>query len=360
MDASCCPSGLHLPLHRLKQPRYNEKVNRLCGDWRARISGWLLPTILLSCLPSIAQVSNGDSYPLIRGSIVNQQGQPIANVTVQIRDLRGIQRGSSLTDNGGTFAIRTAAEPGDYIVLAAKELQTMNERITLGEHDREIKIALSAVSVTVAPEPSRYTVSAARLSISTKAAKRLESAHNRFTKKDYAGAIEDIDRALEVDPNCAGAFTMRSYIKLATKDFDGAIEDATRSTQLDSHNPESYVALATAYNSMREFQKAAVAAQHALSLRPDVWQGRLELAKSWYGQGQFVVAITVLDLLNVDFPDVHLVRADVLMRLGRREEAVEQFCLFLQQAPTDPRGGEIRQIVAASRKAPVDGNRPQM
>jgi regulator of sirC expression with transglutaminase-like and TPR domain len=53
-----------------------------------------------------------------------------------------------------------------------------------------------------------------------------------------------------------------------------------------------------------------------------------------------------LDLANIDFPDAHLVRANVLMRLERRQEAVEEFGAFLREAPKDPRGEQIRRIVA--------------
>jgi tetratricopeptide (TPR) repeat protein len=209
-------------------------------------------------------------------------------------------------------------------------------------------IAQTAVAETGASETSRYTVSAGRLGIPAKAAKHLESAHQHFKKMDLSGALTEIDRSLQVDPNCARAFTMRSYLKLAQGDSNGAVKDATRAAALDPHDPESLIALATAYNSVKESQKAFEAAREALSIRPDSWQARLEMAKSLYGEDQDVLALSTLDLVNTDFPDVHLVRADVLTRLGRSQEAALQFGIFLQQAPNDPRGPQIRRIIAAA------------
>jgi predicted RNA polymerase sigma factor len=60
-----------------------------------------------------------------------------------------------------------------------------------------------------------------------------------------------------------------------------------------------------------------------------------------------------LDELNNDFPDVHLVRANILQRLDRSQEAAEQFSQFLQEAPNDPRSEQIKRIVASSTAAAI-------
>lgn len=196
-------------------------------------------------------------------------------------------------------------------------------------------------------QPS-YTVSVARLGIPAKAVKHLESAQKHFIKSDFAGATREIGQALWIDPDCAQAFSMRAFVKLAMKDFAGAIEDAHRSMALDPHDPAPGLALATAYNGTKEFSKAAQAAQQALTLNPNAWQGRLELAKSSYSQGECNLALNELDRIAMDFPDVHLVRANVLMCLGRTAEATEQFRFFLRQAPDDPRDEQIERITAST------------
>jgi tetratricopeptide (TPR) repeat protein len=215
------------------------------------------------------------------------------------------------------------------------------------------------VPETVAAGSSGYRVSVAQLSVPAKAGKHLEVAQQRFSKRDLLGATREIDRALQIDPLYARAYSMRSFVKLAANDPSGAVADAVHAAELESHDAQSYLALATAYNSLGEFHKAAEAARQALSIRSDTWQARLEMAKSLYGQGQYLLALSVLDMMNVDFPDVHLVRADVLMCLGRSREAVEQFTLFLKQAPNDGRGVQIREIVASARQPFLNTNLPQ-
>jgi predicted RNA polymerase sigma factor len=82
------------------------------------------------------------------------------------------------------------------------------------------------------------------------------------------------------------------------------------------------------------------------------------MAKSLYGRGEYVPALSVLERVDKDFPDVHLVRADLLMCLGRSREAIEQFTLFLKQAPTDSRGAQVRQIVATAGQTSLSTNSP--
>jgi tetratricopeptide (TPR) repeat protein len=171
-------------------------------------------------------------------------------------------------------------------------------------------------------------------------------AQEKFSKLNFAGAQKEIDQALQADSVYAAAFAVRAVLRLAARDFHGAIEDATRSLALDPGEADAYVALATAYNSQKEFQNAEASALRALGMRSDFWQARLELAKAFYGQGRLIVALRELDELNKDFPDAHLVRADILVLLGCGEEAAKEFRQFLHEAPSDPRREQVERIVS--------------
>lgn len=192
----------------------------------------------------------------------------------------------------------------------------------------------------------RYTVSTRTLVIPAKTRKHLAAAHKEFSKMNVDEALRHIDAALHTDPACAQAFSMRAFIRLAAKDPGGAVEDSRRAVALDPDDPESFIALAMSYNSLKEFQKAEEAVRQALSLRPESWQGRLELAKSLYGQDEFVLALRELDSGPINFPDTHLIRGNVLIRLGRNQEAGEELRTFLQQDPGDPRAQQISHIIS--------------
>jgi tetratricopeptide (TPR) repeat protein len=344
--------------HRRTNPRsYSKKVNQLSSlvlDKGATLACLALLLLLLASLATAAETPDTGRRTFIHGLIVTEQGQPVARATVELRDLRGMKMAVGYTDSAGRFAITTTAIYGEYVLLVAKELQMGDERITLDQSDREVTIAFpSASGAGAAPSQSMDTVTAQELRVSAKARAHLKLAYQEFSKSNFAGAEREIKEALQVDSMFAAAFSMRALLRLASRDPNGAIEDATRALAIDSGEADAYLALATAYNSLREFQSAETAAQQALSRRPDFWQGRLEMAKALYGEGRFVLALRELDELDKDFPDVHLVRANILQRLDRGQEAVKEFCQFLREAPNDPRREQIKRIVASSTVAAI-------
>jgi tetratricopeptide (TPR) repeat protein len=154
-----------------------------------------------------------------------------------------------------------------------------------------------------------------------------------------------------MDPQFAQAFSMRALVTLALKDYVTAANDAERAVSLDPLDENAYAALATACNSLQQFENAQKASNRTLAMNPDFWQARLEMAKSLYGLGQFVLALRELDLLDQDFADIHLVRGNVLMRLERQQEAAKEFNVFMRQAPSDPRSRQIERILAIARPA---------
>lgn len=202
--------------------------------------------------------------------------------------------------------------------------------------------------------PSDPVISVAELRVPSKAWSYLQSAHKEFSAGHLHESSRAADRALQIDPDCAAAFSMKALIELAMKNPIAAVEDAARAVSLDPHSAEAFVALAMAYNSVENYRQSQEAARRALSIRPDSWQARLELAKSLYGQGSFDSAFNEINASGKDFPDVHLVRANILMRLGRGHEGAAEFSTFLQEAPHDPRAGKIRGIIADVASTPSD------
>jgi tetratricopeptide (TPR) repeat protein len=332
---------------------YSKKVDQLSclAIERGTALAFLVLSLLflLTSLTAEAQTPDASRLTLIHGLIVTTQGQPVDRATVELRNLRGMKIAAGFTDSAGKFAITTTATPGEYVLLVTNELQMRDERITLDQPDREVTIAFPVASGTAAaPSQPMYTISAQELRVPAKARAHLKLAQQEFSKLNFAGAEREIDQALQVDSICAAAFSMRAFLRLASRDPSGAIEDATRALALDSREADAYVALATGYNSLGEFRSAETAAQQALGRRPDFWQGRLEIAKALYGERRFVLALRELEELNNDFPDVHLVRANILQRLDRSLEAAEEFSQFLREAPNDPRSEQVKRIVDSS------------
>jgi tetratricopeptide (TPR) repeat protein len=354
---SDCDVGTNAPSNDLgivaagfKFAFYSKKVDQAARLYRSRAASVLLfflPAFLPTSVAAIGQFNPGEGRILVHGYITGMNGQPVNLATVEMRDLRGVKMGTSLTDNAGSFAISTFAEPGEYVLLAAKQAQISDERITLDQADVEVTIALPAASAVVGSQRREdYAVSVQQLRTSEKVRMHLKLANQQFGKLNIAGAEQEVERALQIDDSCAAEYSMRAFLRIASRNFNGAIDDAKRAELLDPFDADAYLAMATAYNSLAQFQSAEEASRQALRIHSDLWQAQLELAKALQGQGRFVLAWRELDELSKDFPDVHLVRANVLVGLARQREAAEEFSRFLQEAPEDPRNQQVQRIVA--------------
>lgn len=217
------------------------------------------------------------------------------------------------------------------------------------EENPQIDLQISATDDSEGHRASPDVISVSRLRIPEKAAKHLEVSQKWFAETQFDRASMEIDRAIKIYPAFAQAFCMKALVQLARKDFTGSVESAAQAISLDETDAYSWIALATAFNSLNEWPEAEAAASRALLLDSFAWQGRLEMAKSLYGEEKYVLALKTLDQLHQDIPDIHLVRANSLMRLGRSQEAVRQFSIFLQESPSDSRSEQIRQILARVR-----------
>ena len=336
---------------------HRNEANQLCrvctgksGD--SGLSSFLL-LLLLASISALAQVPAKDIPGHINGSIVNGQGHPVAFAAFEVRDIRGIKIASGVSDAAGKFAFAPTGKFGNYVLLAANELSVTEEQVTLDTEVREVNFTLPAPSGSFTFTPrATYMVSSRQLRVPEEARKYLRLANREFSRSNLENAEADVERALKVDSSYAAAFSMRAFLRLASRSPAGAIEDAQHAVELDPSDGDAYLALGTAYNLLGEFPKAEEALRYSLALRPDLWQAELEMAKAYYGQGRFVAALYQLDKLSNDFPDVHLVRANVLERLGRGGEAAAEFSQFLREEPDDPRSEQVRRIVAAADSTP--------
>jgi Tetratricopeptide repeat len=64
-----------------------------------------------------------------------------------------------------------------------------------------------------------------------------EQARLKEQKKDYQGALVDLNRAIQLNPNNADYYSYRSFIKRSKKDYQGALADFNRAIQISPNNP---------------------------------------------------------------------------------------------------------------------------
>ena len=88
----------------------------------------------------------------------------------------------------------------------------------------------------------------------------LKSGDEKIKKEDYYGAIFDFTKAIEIQPNNALLYSIRSYPKFLLKDFIGAISDLNKAIKINP-NKGSYYKLRGNYKYLlNEGQSACICA----------------------------------------------------------------------------------------------------
>lgn len=70
--------------------------------------------------------------------------------------------------------------------------------------------------------------------------------------KDYAGAIADYDKAIELDPECAEAYNNRGLAKKDLKDYSGAMADYNKAIELFPQYTRVYDNLIELYEELNQ------------------------------------------------------------------------------------------------------------
>jgi tetratricopeptide (TPR) repeat protein len=67
------------------------------------------------------------------------------------------------------------------------------------------------------------------------------SAQQKYRKQEYQGALDDINRAIQLNPNNSFAYSWRGFLKADKfQDNRGALDDINRAIQLDPNNVSIY------------------------------------------------------------------------------------------------------------------------
>jgi tetratricopeptide (TPR) repeat protein len=134
----------------------------------------------------------------------------------------------------------------------------------------------------------------------------VEQAVKKYSRKDFTGAIGDLNQAIKANSKYAKAYNARGIVKFAIKDWEGSIKDYNIAIDLDPK-------YARAYSN----------------------RGLLKL-----GQGDFDNASSDFNLaINLDpsLANAYNNRGLLLIKLGKREAAIKDFqkCAQLYEAQGD-------------------------
>jgi tetratricopeptide (TPR) repeat protein len=294
----------------------------------------------------------GRSVNSVVGSVHSDDNLPMDNVRVELRDAStGVVLGSSYTGIGGNFEFRELPQ-GSYEVVAFAGAQKAEEHIQVNSMSTSVQLRLPA---RASDGLGNRTVSVSQYRVPEKSREELKKAEEASAKNKREDALRHLARALEICPNYADALTVRATYKLDGQDFAGAIDDLEKAIQSDGNYSLAYAVLGSALNVQNKFDDALHALQRAETLSPDVWQTHFEMARAYTGQNDYQASLRSLtraeELAPNDYPLFHLLRAHDLIGLGHFSDAVNVLQPFIQKNPRGPYAEGAKKLLEQAQES---------
>ena len=79
---------------------------------------------------------------------------------------------------------------------------------------------------------------------------------NKMESEDYQGALLDLNKSLELDPENAGTYILRGKVKRSLRNIQGAMQDFERAAELDPNESTAYLNLGHLKFSLKDYNGA--------------------------------------------------------------------------------------------------------
>lgn len=148
-------------------------------------------------------------------------------------------------------------------------------------------------------------------------------AYTKYQAHDKGGAIVEVKRAIELNPNLPEAYSLGGRLAFLESDMKGAKASFEKSLALDPNNFDAMLWLGTLLREEGELQDSEKNLTHALELRPAEIRARFQFARLCSDEGDDKRAARLLEALIKDHPgytEAHRTLATIYFRLGRGDD----------------------------------------
>lgn len=174
-------------------------------------------------------------------------------------------------------------------------------------------------------------------------------AYTQLKANNKKAALDEVNRAIELNPNLPEAYSLRGRIAYLDSDMTGAETSFSKAVALDPNSFDSRLWLGTLEREQGRFDDSRKNLEYALQLRPKDSRARFQYARLCSDQGDDKKAAVLLEALekdNPDFLEVHRSLATIYFRIGRptdgrRERKIAQDMGAAIQKQDEARGRSL-------------------
>jgi len=289
----------------------------------------LATTSLMGQAPDARRVYQvrGEITPLPAGSGL---------LTVELSGNEGMAE-SAMVSSDGSFEIRSAESgPHELRVVGPGGVVIHQETVVIAGSNQVLSIRLPQSSRVSSTADSTVSVHQLAHKVPPQARKAFDKGEQAESKGDHQLAAEMFRQAVSIDPEFADAFNELGAVDVAQGDLARAIEDFQRAIDVAPEHRLALANMSIVLAKMRRFAEAADVARRALRVMPGSGTIRYVLATSQlFVSGDNDEVLDNLERSAGEIPLAHLLAAELLVRRGRRDDAVHHVEEYLRAVPAD-------------------------
>lgn len=321
----------------------------------------LLLLVLAASTVVLAQSRSRQTAPdqtKISVHLVDENNRPVRGAMVQLLSGFGHVIYQTFTNEQGVSGL-SSVTPGRYKVRASGDdiEETTGQEFVIFAGQGYYDVSLSARRKPKPAQPSLNSmVDVTDLNVPNKAREEFDKGTEALNRNQLQQARASFEKAIREYPEYSAAYNNLGISWLR----EGRVEEGSaalrKAVSLNPHLTSAYRNLATLEYSQGHFAEAEELLAQSLIDNPKDAEGLTMLAKVQLVQGRRDEAIAttrkVHSLPHENYGFVHYLAAVAFRAKGQGQEAVEQYTLFLQEAPNHADVPYARAAIEALKAPP--------
>jgi tetratricopeptide (TPR) repeat protein len=307
--------------------------------------------VVLLCLGLVTAPAWAQSSGMVRGKVVDAQGQPVEGAVVTIEFAESNRRMEAKTNRRGEY-VQIGLGSGTYKITVQKDKfqgQQTEVRVSVGQA-ADANFTLQPAG-PVGPDPQKLA----------EIRKMFEEGVALAKGGNHDASIAKFNETIAILPNCSDCYYNIGLAHVAKKEYEPAEAAFKKAIELRPDHAAAYNGLATVYNATKRAAEAEAASAKAVEIAGSAAAaGGGGNVDALYNQGvifrnagkiaeakkQFEEVVK----LDPKHADAHYQIGMAFLNEGKMAEAVAAFETSVSLAPDGPNAAQAKALIAQLKK----------
>ncbi len=292
--------------------------------------------------------AGGERTYSLSGTVLDAtNNRPIDNAHVNISGFTGGYIVEMYVNMNGSFNFSGLSRGTYYLVASHPDYEEGREQAQVaGAPVMGITIFLRPKARTGAPPPVVEPLDVNQELIPKPARKEFEKGVEEYNRNSLTEAMAHFRKATELYPNYVSALHAQGIVHMRQSEYIEAQQRFEKAVELNANVAAPRIFLGALYNAAHRFADAESQLVRATQLNSKSGLAFFELSRAYWGLqnvDKAEEAVTRAHELSPKIPQVHLIRANVMLARGNYEGVLGEFDEFLTLVPTGPMADHVRQ-----------------